>query len=136
MASIYAGGVTYGDARDVYAIAEPRRRRRRRDLRLLPEVPMDVLIEVYTIHHTKVQGSRALKILLYLEPKDLLTLSRANKGFRRALINETTDRAVWKVKRIAAAAPVPPPRYSEAKWISFLFNTYCHVSKSLWLYGA
>ncbi|KAH6914809.1 hypothetical protein BKA70DRAFT_1557179 [Coprinopsis sp. MPI-PUGE-AT-0042] len=98
------------DDDDEYAPPAPARRgRRRRDLSLLPEVPMDVLFE----------------ILLYLEPKDLLTMSRANKGFRRALINETMNRVVWKVKRIDSGAPEPPPKYTEAKWVAFLFSNYC-----------
>ncbi|KAJ3539042.1 hypothetical protein NMY22_g4915 [Coprinellus aureogranulatus] len=87
-----------------------RKGRRRKDLSFLPEVPMDVLLE----------------ILVLLDPKDLITMSRANKDFRKALVNETMNRVVWKVKREESGAPAPPPRWSEAKWVTFLFNSFCY----------
>ncbi|KAJ3539048.1 hypothetical protein NMY22_g4914 [Coprinellus aureogranulatus] len=59
----------------------------------MPNLPVELLIE----------------IMLLLEPKDLLTMARANKLFRRALVNDRRDIDVWRVKRKEFDAPDPPP---------------------------
>ncbi|KAJ3533686.1 hypothetical protein NMY22_g7230 [Coprinellus aureogranulatus] len=64
----------------------------------MPNLPAELLIE----------------IMLLLEPKDLLTMARANKLFRRALVNDRRDIDVWRVKRKEFDAPDPPPGWSEA----------------------
>lgn len=55
-------------------------------------------------------------------------MSRASKDFRKALVNETMNRVIWKVKREESGAPAPPSDFSEAKWVAFLFNSFCFVS--------
>ena len=73
------------------------------------------------------------QVLLLLEPKDLITMARASKTFRRALINEDMDKNVWKHKRQEFGAPDPPPGFSEAKWVAFLFSSFCYVSNLFFL---
>ncbi|KAJ3539041.1 hypothetical protein NMY22_g4912 [Coprinellus aureogranulatus] len=52
-------------------------------------------------------------------------MARSNRTFRRALINVEMDRAVWRPKRQEFEAPDPPPGFSEAKWVAFLFSSFC-----------
>ncbi|KAF5311354.1 hypothetical protein D9611_012643 [Ephemerocybe angulata] len=84
--------------------------RRRRDLSLLPEMPLDVLLEIFS----------------HLDPKDLLNMSRANKDFRRALLKPSMMHVLWRAKRVEKGAPEPPAGFSEAKWVAFLFNSFCY----------
>ncbi|RXW18806.1 hypothetical protein EST38_g7059 [Candolleomyces aberdarensis] len=82
--------------------------RRRKDLSLLPTMPLDILYEIFG----------------QLSPKDLISLSRTNKMFRKTLLasNATT---VWKAAREECNAPEPPRDYNEPRWAALLFLTSC-----------
>ncbi|KAJ3513756.1 hypothetical protein NMY22_g14949 [Coprinellus aureogranulatus] len=88
---------------------QKKRPRRRRDLSCLFDLPADVLLE----------------ILRHLDPKGLISMSRANKQLRRMLVCQELEMQVWRFLRQGAGAPDPPPSWSEAKWMSFLFTRYC-----------
>ncbi|KAJ3542039.1 hypothetical protein NMY22_g3655 [Coprinellus aureogranulatus] len=66
-----------------------------------------------------------LEILLQVDPKGLINLARTNKDTRRALVNSNMDKLLWKRIREDSEALDPPPGWSEAKWIGFLFVTFC-----------
>ncbi|KAJ3547310.1 hypothetical protein NMY22_g1704 [Coprinellus aureogranulatus] len=66
-----------------------------------------------------------LEILLQVDPKGLINLARTNKDTRRALVNSNMDKLLWKRIREDSGALDPPPGWSEAKWIGFLFVTFC-----------
>ncbi|KAF6752265.1 hypothetical protein DFP72DRAFT_1047334 [Ephemerocybe angulata] len=93
-----------------YLDLRPNPPRRRRDLSLLPEMPLDVLLEIFSL----------------LEPKDLLNMARSCKDFRQALVKPSMMHVLWRAKRIESGAPEPPEGFSEAKWVAFLFNTFCY----------
>ncbi|KAJ2935038.1 hypothetical protein H1R20_g2021, partial [Candolleomyces eurysporus] len=82
--------------------------RRRKDLSLLPTMPLDILFEIFG----------------QLSPKDLISLSRTNKLFRKTLLasNATT---VWKAAREECNAPEPPRDFTEPRWAALLFLTSC-----------
>ncbi|KAJ3545061.1 hypothetical protein NMY22_g2580 [Coprinellus aureogranulatus] len=73
------------------------------------DIPFDLLYEIFS----------------HLDAKDLLSLARTNKDFRRAVVNSSTA-AIWREARKVTGALPPPPGVSEAKWTSFLFTSYCH----------
>ncbi|KAJ2918327.1 hypothetical protein MD484_g2079, partial [Candolleomyces efflorescens] len=79
---------------DATTLAKPTRRRR--DLSLLPTMPIDILFE----------------ILGQLSPKDLVNLSRINKLFRETLLARNT-KTVWKTARERLNAPKPPRGFTE-----------------------
>ena len=73
---------------------------------------------------------------MQIDAKALLNLARTNKDTRRALINETMDKAVWKGAREDCGAIEPPPGWSEAKWVCFLFTSFCFVCTFPFLHGS
>ncbi|TEB37838.1 hypothetical protein FA13DRAFT_1809217 [Coprinellus micaceus] len=88
------------------AISRPRTRKR---LPSLHEMPFDIFLE----------------ILLQIDPKGLINLARTNKDARKALVNPNMEKTLWKRVREESEATEPPPGWSEAKWISFLFVSFC-----------
>ncbi|KAI0721701.1 hypothetical protein C8T65DRAFT_724501 [Cerioporus squamosus] len=93
--------------------AAPRRnlRGRRGGLKDMLEMPLDVLMEIFSFMH----------------PKDLLNLARTSKTFRAFLMNRSAQQ-LWKAS-IAQVDDLPPcPTYiSEPEYINLLFFTYCHI---------
>ncbi|KAH9942448.1 uncharacterized protein BXZ73DRAFT_74704 [Epithele typhae] len=90
----------------------PRRgvRGRRGGLKDMPNMPLDILFEIFSVLH----------------PKDLLHLSRASKAFRRLLLAPSTV-PCWKEARSRQEnLPAPPPHMSEPAWASLLFSNHCH----------
>ncbi|KAG7088864.1 hypothetical protein E1B28_012818 [Marasmius oreades] len=78
-------------------------------LRYIMEIPLDVLFE----------------ILGYLDPIDILRLSRTSKGLRRILLCRSSM-SVWKAARRNLKVPDPIPSMSEPKFANFLFDPRCH----------
>ncbi|TEB30899.1 hypothetical protein FA13DRAFT_1792030 [Coprinellus micaceus] len=78
--------------------------RRKKDLSLLPTMPLDILRQ--------------------LGPKDLLSLSRTDKLWRRAMVNPET---VFFVERREEGlqSPEPPEDFTEHWWTGLLFETTC-----------
>ncbi|KAF6743368.1 hypothetical protein DFP72DRAFT_933426 [Ephemerocybe angulata] len=92
-----------------------RSERGRKDLSLLPELPLDILLQIF----------------LLLDPEDLLQVMVANKDFYRTLVRPPLN-IVWKLKREEYNAPEPAPGFTEAKWMAFLFNSECCVCGALY----
>lgn len=107
------------------AAAKPTRRRK--DLSLLPTVPLDVLYEVRGNFPTTSTQLRPLpQILRQLGPKDLLSLARTNKLWRKTVVNPETV-FLWRDARGAYDAPEPPEGFTEEGWATLLFETACQV---------
>ncbi|KAL0577111.1 hypothetical protein V5O48_004864 [Marasmius crinis-equi] len=82
-------------------------------LRYIKEMPLDVLFEIFG----------------YLEPFDLLRLSRTSKDLRRALISRSS-KSVWKAARANLGVPDPLPSMSEPKFAHFMFDPHCHFCRT------
>ncbi|RDB24429.1 hypothetical protein Hypma_008472 [Hypsizygus marmoreus] len=79
-------------------------------LALLPDLPLDVLFEIFG----------------HLLPADILHLTRTTKVFRRVLLHRSAI-SIWK----AALANVPtlpecPPDMSLPGWTNLVFDSHCH----------
>lgn len=62
------------------------------------------------------------QIFGFLEPADLLFLSRANKAFRKVLLSKSAV-SVWKAARVnRGGVPNPMPNMSELQWAHLLFG--------------
>ncbi|KAI0807304.1 hypothetical protein C8Q74DRAFT_1226973 [Fomes fomentarius] len=85
-------------------------RGRRGGLRDMPNMPLDVLIEIFTVMH----------------PRDLLNLARTSKPFR-ALLMSRSAKPFWKAS-IAGIEGLPkcPPYLSEPAFVNLLFFSHCH----------
>ncbi|KAG7088862.1 hypothetical protein E1B28_012816 [Marasmius oreades] len=83
--------------------------RRQGALRYIMEIPLDVLFE----------------ILGYLDPIDVLRLSRTSKDLRRILLSRSSV-SVWKAARTNLGVPDPIPSMSEPAFANLLFDPHCH----------
>ncbi|OSC98118.1 hypothetical protein PYCCODRAFT_1471324 [Trametes coccinea BRFM310] len=99
-------------------------RGRRGSLKDLPEMPTDILNEIFS----------------YLHPTDLLSLVRTNKAFCRFLLDPRNVR-MWRVCREGAQdIPPLPPFLSETAFAHLLFAPFCHgcgkspVHKVMWIW--
>ncbi|KAL7278258.1 hypothetical protein ACG7TL_008234 [Trametes sanguinea] len=88
-------------------------RGQRGSLRDLPEMPIDILTEIFS----------------YLHPSDLLSLVRTNKAFRRFLLDPRNVH-IWRVCREGAEdIPPLPPFMSEPAYAHLLFAPFCHEQR-------
>ncbi|KAG7452375.1 uncharacterized protein BT62DRAFT_990614 [Guyanagaster necrorhizus] len=86
-----------------------KRRNLRGFLRMMKDVPLDVVYEVFG----------------HLDPLDLLQLSRTSKQLRHLLLQDSA-RSVWKTARSNVdGLPDIPPDLNEAQYAQLLFGTYC-----------
>ncbi|KAF9479911.1 hypothetical protein BDN70DRAFT_878206 [Pholiota conissans] len=83
-------------------------RRRQKTLSLLPTMPLDIIYE----------------ILSFLAPKDLLTMAKTNKLFRRTLLSPQAT-TVWKSSRERLGGPRCPSDLNELDWAILLFGDAC-----------
>ncbi|OSC97151.1 hypothetical protein PYCCODRAFT_1190763 [Trametes coccinea BRFM310] len=97
-------------------------RGRRGSLKDLPEMPIDILTEIFS----------------YLHPNDLLNLVRTNKAFCGFLLDPLNVR-MWRICREGAEdIPPPPPFLNEPAFAHLLFAPFCHgcgkgpVQKVIW----
>lgn len=80
--------------------------RKKKTLSLIVTMSIDILLEIFS----------------FLEPADLLFLSRANKAFRRVLLSKSAV-SVWKAARInRGGVPNCMPNMSEVQWAHLLFG--------------
>ncbi|PBL01631.1 hypothetical protein ARMGADRAFT_222874 [Armillaria gallica] len=79
--------------------------KKRRDLSLLPTMPLDILLTVYTM----------------LSPQDLINLSRVDENFCRTLTANNLS-FVWKAVREADGGIEPPQGIPEYRWVDLLFG--------------
>ncbi|KAI0789494.1 hypothetical protein C8Q75DRAFT_765927 [Abortiporus biennis] len=92
---------------------KPKRVKRKGSLKDMPNLPLDVLFEIFSQMH----------------PQDLLSLSRTTKAFRQLLTNKSAA-YFWKAsfENVDEHEPLPP-RFldlNEIQFASLLFSTHCH----------
>lgn len=94
----------------------PVRKTRGGKLRDLPEMPLDILLEIFG----------------HLLPLDLLHLIRTTKALRSVLLRRSSI-SVWKdaFSNLHIPPPPCPADSTEPKWASLLFDSYCHVCSIL-----
>ncbi|KAL1940758.1 hypothetical protein VTO73DRAFT_7799 [Trametes versicolor] len=100
-------------------------RGRRGSLDMMPNVPLDVILE----------------ILGHLHPRDIISLSRTSKAFR-ALLLDRKNAFIWKVARKALPGdfPDPHPVLSEPALAHLMFDPQCAdcgggpVHKVIWVW--
>ncbi|KAK0455645.1 uncharacterized protein EV420DRAFT_1552462 [Desarmillaria tabescens] len=85
--------------------------KKRRDLSLLPTMPLDILFTICTM----------------LSPRDLINLSRTDATFCRTLTANNVS-FVWKAVREAESGIVSPRGIPEYRWVDLLFGkSYCDL---------
>ncbi|KAF9263765.1 hypothetical protein L218DRAFT_308662 [Marasmius fiardii PR-910] len=82
---------------------------RKGSLQGIQEMPLDVVYEIFN----------------YLEPYDLLKLSRTTKTFRNIVLNRSAS-WIWKNARANISLPEPIPTMSEPAYINLIFERRCH----------
>ncbi|KAI0714186.1 hypothetical protein C8T65DRAFT_772641 [Cerioporus squamosus] len=98
-------------AEDVQVMARRRGRRRKNPwLTDLPNLPIDVLIEIFGCLH----------------PKDLLSFVRSCKDFCRFLLHPKHDFIWRKAREQVEGMPDCPPFLSERAYAHVAFSWYCH----------
>ena len=104
--------------------------RRRKDLGILPTIPLDVLYEVRGLVSSMLlpQANPVEQILGQLGPKDLLSLSRTNRLWRRTVVS-TGTKFLWKDARKIYDAPDPAEGFTEEGWARLLFDGVCEVCR-------
>ncbi|KAK0231597.1 hypothetical protein IW262DRAFT_493236 [Armillaria fumosa] len=80
-------------------------KRRRRDLSLLPTMPLDILFAICS----------------ELTPRDIISLSRVDRNFCRTLTARNAS-FVWKAVREAEEGIEPPRGVPEHRWVDLLFG--------------
>ncbi|EJF65483.1 hypothetical protein DICSQDRAFT_152678 [Dichomitus squalens LYAD-421 SS1] len=92
--------------------SSPRRhlRGRRGGLRDMPEMPLDILFEIFG----------------FLHPKDLLNLSRATREFRALLMSRNSAPFWREARKLVEGLPEPPSYLSEPAYANLLFCAHCH----------
>ncbi|EJF66113.1 hypothetical protein DICSQDRAFT_152111 [Dichomitus squalens LYAD-421 SS1] len=85
-------------------------RGRRKSLSKLPDMPLDILYEVFS----------------HLHPYDLLRLARTTKAFRRLLLSRSSI-TIWR-ESLASVPGLPecPPDLTEPSYTNLLFDPHCH----------
>lgn len=63
---------------------------------------------------------------MYLEPIDILQLSRTCRKLRDILMSKQS-RSIWKVSRASINMPACPDDLSEAQYASLVFEKNCNV---------
>ncbi|KAK0231601.1 hypothetical protein IW262DRAFT_1345245 [Armillaria fumosa] len=79
--------------------------KKRRDLSLLPTMPLDILFTIFSA----------------LTPQDLVSLSRVDGNFCRTLTADNVS-FVWKAVREAEGGIEPPQGIPEFRWVDLLFG--------------
>ncbi len=105
-------------------------RGRRGSLEMMPNVPLDVILEVRLAGHLEVPGLIVCgQILGHLHPRDILSLARTSKAFR-ALLLDRKNAFIWKAvrKALTGELPDPHPVLSEPALARLMFDPQCHVS--------
>lgn len=111
--------------------------RGRGKLKMLPEMPLDILFEVRL--NTKIQHScitNTSQIFSLVTPLDVLHLSRATKALRAILMSRTAV-TVWKAAfKFEPELPAAPKDLNEPQWANLVFSKHCHASHFCLHYSA
>ncbi|KAK7449714.1 hypothetical protein VKT23_013187 [Stygiomarasmius scandens] len=79
--------------------------------RLATDMPLDVIFEIF----------------LYLEPLDILRLSRTSLDLRNLLTSRSSEH-VWRAARLnVQGLPPPPTDLNEMQYANLAFDNHCHV---------
>jgi hypothetical protein len=94
---------------------------------MLPEMPVDILLEV-RYQQPNPLCSLSYQIFSLLNPLDIVRLARTTKALRRILMSHSAI-AVWK----AALTREPefhnmPTDMNEPQWANLAFSNHCHAS--------
>ncbi|KAI0645556.1 hypothetical protein C8Q79DRAFT_910119 [Trametes meyenii] len=109
-AEVAHGSSTSGNPRSNHARTRRNVRGRRGGLKDMPGMPLDILIEIFSLMH----------------PRDLLNLARTSKEFRAFLMSRNSA-PFWKAARQQVEGlPECPPFLSEPQYANLLFFPYCH----------
>lgn len=114
---------------------QPKRRRlrgRRGGLENLPQMPLDIIIEVRTLStFRKTRTAHTPQILGYLKPLDLLNLARTSVDFRKYLMARSAA-PLWKsTRKNVEGLPDCPAHLNEPQYANLVFDTHCHVRPAL-----
>ncbi|KAH9920083.1 uncharacterized protein B0H18DRAFT_1122178 [Fomitopsis serialis] len=121
-------------------------RGKRGRLRDMPNMPMDILLEVIPIPSKGLTpqlrpGSEGRFIFSHLLPLDLLNLARTSKPFR-ALLMARSSAGLWKAsRRLVEGLPECPAHLSEPAYANLVFCSHCHsclkpiTQSMLWVFG-
>ncbi|KAH9832250.1 uncharacterized protein C8Q71DRAFT_778105 [Rhodofomes roseus] len=118
-------GVTAAPRATTLTTTKKQLRGRRGSLSDMPNMPMDILLE----------------ILSHLMPMDLLNLARTSKPFRALLISRSSA-GLWKAsRRLVEGLPDCPNHLSEPAYANLVFSSHCHnclksnTQSILWEFG-
>ncbi|EIW60441.1 uncharacterized protein TRAVEDRAFT_98847, partial [Trametes versicolor FP-101664 SS1] len=85
---------------------------RRGGLRDMPNMPLSILVEIFS----------------FLHPRDLLNLARTSPAFRAFLMSRSSARFWKSARQTVEGLPDLPPYLSEPEYANLMFFPYCHVS--------
>ncbi|RPD66422.1 hypothetical protein L226DRAFT_479062 [Lentinus tigrinus ALCF2SS1-7] len=85
-------------------------RRKRKSLSMLPDMPLDILYEVFT----------------HLRPYDLLHLARTTKTLRKLLMTRSSSTIWRRARENVPQLPECPKDMSEPAYANLLFDPHCH----------
>ncbi|EIW60439.1 uncharacterized protein TRAVEDRAFT_77410, partial [Trametes versicolor FP-101664 SS1] len=86
-------------------------RGRRGGLKDMPYMPLDVLVEIFSLMH----------------PRDLLNLARTTRAFRSFLMNRAASPFWRDARKTVEGLPDCPPYLSEPAYANLTFFACCHV---------
>ncbi|EPS97644.1 hypothetical protein FOMPIDRAFT_1052210 [Fomitopsis schrenkii] len=110
MSAPASGATTPRTTTAAHSSARKQLRGRTGGLRNMPNMPLDILIEIFS----------------YLHPLDLLDLARTTKPFR-ALLMSRSFAGVWRASRkLIQELPVCPGHLSEPAYANLVFSSHCH----------
>lgn len=97
--------------------------------RLVKDVPLEVSLEVCDDNPCfSLISSHRTKIFCYLEPRDLLRLSRTSHELRNILMSKSSE-DIWRAARqnLRGELQPPPPDLNEPQYAYIMFEPFCHV---------
>ncbi|TBU45784.1 hypothetical protein BD309DRAFT_955402 [Dichomitus squalens] len=100
----------HGSGALVYLGSRRHLRGRRGGLKDMPEMPLDVLFEIFGFLHSR----------------DLLSLARATREFRALLMSRQSAPFWREARRLIEDLPDPPSYLSEPAFANLLFSVHCH----------
>jgi hypothetical protein len=105
-------------------VARPRKAGK---LKLLPEMPLDILFEVCSFTQLICVPLTTTQIFCHLDPLDVLRLAWTSKSVRQILMRRSA-RPIWR-SALGSLPNLPdcPPDMSEPQWVFLAFVPQCHV---------
>ena len=86
----------------------------------------------YKAHHVSDEAESFIQIATWLEPRDLLNLSRSCKMFREFLMSKSqSSLKIWQASFRNLGAPECPKDLNEPQYAELLFGVTCNVRRRL-----